>query len=168
MRQYLKGLSTMRLRQGISVLLILLGVIFIWRTYQRWTLPILAPYLVPQFFWPPIIAFGIPLILVGSYFVCFPYGLWQGRVRPFFIYTIVLIGMGCVLALLQDNPTRMFNPDGVTYVLEAPNGKPFVIKDPYFDQLSGGFMRIATLALGVPMWAVFLLARLRARSSSGE
>ena len=158
----------MRLRQSISISLVLLGVLFIWRTYQRWTFPILAPSLVPQFFWPPIFAFGLPLALVGSYFVFFPFRLWQGRARPFFIYTIVLIGMGCVLVLLQDNPIRMFNSDGVTYVLEAPDSKPFVINDPYYDQLNGGVIFLATLVLGLPMWVVFLLARRRDRVNSAE
>ena len=91
----------MRLRQSISVLLILLGGSFIWRTYQRWSFPILAPHLVPQFFWLPIILVGIPLIVVGINFVCFPYGLWQRQSRPFFIYTAVLLGIGCLLVLMQ-------------------------------------------------------------------
>jgi hypothetical protein len=156
----------MRLRQGIAVLLILLGGIFIWRTNERWTLPILAPDLVPHFFWPPIIVFGIPLIVVGSYLLGFPYRLWQGRARPFFIYTVVLIGMSCLLILMQDNPTRSFEPDGITYVLEAPDGKPFVIKDPYYDQLNGGLMFIVSVVLGLPMWVVFLLARRQDRVNS--
>jgi hypothetical protein len=163
-----KDIQTMRFRQSISVLLILLGVLFIWRTYQRWTLPILAPYLVPQFFWPPIIAFGIPLILVGSYLVCFPYRLWQGRARPFFVYTIVLVGMSCLLVFMQASPPRIVGLDGVTNVLEASDGQPFVITDPYYDQLNGGFMRVATLVLGLPMWVVFLLAKRRDRVISAE
>jgi hypothetical protein len=128
----------------------------------------LAPDLVPQFFWPPIIAFGIPLIVVGSYLAGFPYHLWQGRARPFFIYTVALIGMSCLLILMQDNPPRTFSADGVRYVLEGPDGKPFVIKDPYYDQLNGGFMLITTLILGPLMWVIFLLAGVRDRVGSRE
>ena len=72
------------------------------------------------------------------------------------IRLLLIIGIGAFLS------------DGVAYVFDAPYGKPFVIKDPYYDQLNGGFMRIATLVLGLPMWAIFLTVRIRDRISAAE
>jgi hypothetical protein len=131
------------LRRSSCLLLLILSVCFSYviATTFLWQI---NPY---YFLIEPILLFGVPVLLISVYLFRYPTGLWLGKASAFFLYIGGLLIVGLILLTLS-------------------GGRATTEQAVWFWLVPVRSLKIATLLLGAPMWAVFIRALLKARQQT--